>query len=103
MRAFTPPGAALLWGGSGHAPISTRRYSYRYGRWYPTTAEFVYLGPMPRKPGPRKKFLTVGGKVRESVYLSPDEEQALEERAAKVLASKSEIMRRALRKYLGLD
>jgi hypothetical protein len=61
------------------------------------------MATKPEPPRERKKFTTRGGKIRESVYLSPDEEVALEARAAKAGASKSEIMRRALRAYLKID
>lgn len=62
--------------------------------------------PMPRKPDAsreRRKFITKGGLIRETVYLYADEEQALEARAVKAGASKSEIVRRALRQYLKID
>jgi hypothetical protein len=52
---------------------------------------------------PRQKHTTTGGLTRETAYLYEDEESALEERAAKERCSKSEIMRRALRAYLGID
>jgi hypothetical protein len=59
---------------------------------------------MPRKPeGPRKKLITKGGLIRETIYLYADEELALEDRAVKAGASKSEIVRRALRAFLKLD
>lgn len=44
-----------------------------------------------------------GGLVRETAYLYPDEEEALEERARKARCSKSEVIRRALRRYLDLE
>lgn len=52
---------------------------------------------------PRQKHTTSGGLTRETAYLYDDEEKALEERAAKERCSKSEIMRRALRAYLGIE
>jgi DNA-directed RNA polymerase sigma subunit (sigma70/sigma32) len=56
---------------------------------------------MPKKASPdRSKFTTKGGLIRETAYLHPDEEKALEDRAKKQRTSKSEIMRRALRLYL---
>jgi hypothetical protein len=64
---------------------------------------------MPRKTKPSeptregKKHVTRGGLVRETAYLYPDEEQALEERAEKERCSKSEVIRRALRVYLRID
>jgi len=41
--------------------------------------------------------------VREVAYLHADEAEALEKRAAKERASKSEIIRRALREFLGVE
>jgi len=41
--------------------------------------------------------------VRETAYLYPDEEEALEERARKARCSKSEVIRRALRRYVDLE
>jgi metal-responsive CopG/Arc/MetJ family transcriptional regulator len=41
--------------------------------------------------------------VREIGYVHPDESRALAERAKKERASKSEIIRRALRAYLGIE
>lgn len=68
------------------------------------------LAPMPRKSTPPsgsrrdgKKHVTKGGLVRETAYLYPDEEEALEERAKKERCSKSELIRRALRQYLGIE
>lgn len=52
---------------------------------------------------PRQKHITKGGLTRETAYLYEDEEIALEARAAKERCSKSEIMRRALRAYLGIE
>ena len=72
----------------------------------PLEARLSIFGPMPRKPDAsreRRKFTTKGGLIRETVYLYADEEQALEARAAKAGASKSEIVRRALRAFLKLD
>jgi hypothetical protein len=60
---------------------------------------------MPKPPGaPRKrrKLTTKGGLTRETAYLYDDEESALERRAERERCSKSEIVRRALRAYLGL-
>jgi hypothetical protein len=62
---------------------------------------------MPKERGAsrerRKLITTKGGLIRETAYLYEDEEAALEERAKKERASKSEIMRRALRAYLGIE
>lgn len=57
----------------------------------------------PRAPGKRRKHVTRGGLTRETAYLYEDEEQALEERAERERSSKSEIIRRALREYLGIS
>ena len=60
---------------------------------------------MPKRDGsPREKqkHTTKGGLTRETAYLYEDEERALEERAARERCSKSEVMRRALRAYLGI-
>ncbi|HXO18618.1 MAG TPA: CopG family transcriptional regulator [Thermoanaerobaculia bacterium] len=54
-------------------------------------------------PQPRKKHTTKGGLVREVAYLYEDEEGALEARAERERCSKSEIIRRALREYLGIE
>jgi predicted transcriptional regulator len=59
---------------------------------------------MPKKaPRERRKFTTKGGLTRETCYLFDDEQEALEQRAKKERTSKSEIMRRALRAYLGIE
>ena len=60
---------------------------------------------MPKRDGAsreKQKHTTKGGLTRETAYLYDDEEQALEERAARERCSKSEIMRRALRSYLDI-
>lgn len=54
-------------------------------------------------PRDKRKHVTKGGLTRETAYLYEDEESALELRAEKERTSKSEIMRRALRAYLGID
>jgi hypothetical protein len=56
-----------------------------------------------KSPQQRRKHTTKGGLTRETAYLYDDEELALEMRAEKERTSKSEIMRRALRKYLGIE
>jgi hypothetical protein len=61
---------------------------------------------MPKRDGTlreRQKHITLGGLTRETAYLYDDEEQALEERASRERCSKSEIIRRALRSYLGVE
>jgi hypothetical protein len=57
-----------------------------------------------KKPeaGSRKPF-TSRGLVREVSYLHPDEVEALAEKAKKERTSKAEIIRRALRAYLGIE
>jgi hypothetical protein len=107
-----PARGRFVWGGSGHAPIS-RGCSLMHAELQLNLTVYhfrpgclVVLVPMQRKPEgthERKKFITQGGKVRETVYLFENEEEALEARAKKLHASKSEIMRRAIRAYLGLD
>lgn len=60
---------------------------------------------MPKRDGllrEKQKHTTKGGLTRETAYLYDDEERALEERAARERCSKSEVMRRALRNYLGI-
>lgn len=49
------------------------------------------------------KYRTHGGLTRETAYLYDDEDCALEERAKKERCSKSEVIRRALRRYLGVE
>jgi ribbon-helix-helix CopG family protein len=50
-----------------------------------------------------RKAATARGLVREVSYLHPDEAEALEKRAELKRVSKSEIIRRALRAYLGIE
>lgn len=52
---------------------------------------------------PARRTATSRGLVREVAYLHPDESEALEQRAKKERTSKSEIIRRALRAYLGVE
>lgn len=62
------------------------------------------LGMTERTESPRtRKPFTGRGLVREVSYLHEDEAQALEQRAKKERASKAEIIRRALRAYLGIE
>jgi hypothetical protein len=49
------------------------------------------------------KHRTRGGLTRETAYLYDDEDGALEKRAQKERCSKSEVIRRALRRYLGIE
>ena len=61
---------------------------------------------MPKRDGtPREKqkHTTKGGLTRETAYLYEDEERALEARASRERCSKSEVIRRALRTYLGVE
>ena len=51
----------------------------------------------PRKPA------TSRGLIREVTYLHADEEEALVLRALKERVSKAEILRRAARRYLGIE
>ena len=56
-----------------------------------------------RNPEGLRRPATAGGLVREVAYLHPDELAALEQRAKRERCSKSEIIRRALRSYLGVE
>ncbi len=67
---------------------------------------------MPRKraapkvpQGPRGGLTTVtkSGMVRKTLWLHEDEAEALRERAYKDRRSESEIMRQALRRFLGIE
>jgi hypothetical protein len=60
------------------------------------------MAEKPRPPQRRRKHVTRGGLTRETAYLYEDEERALEERAKRERCSKSEVIRRALREYLGI-
>lgn len=55
------------------------------------------------KGGAGRKRFSGTNLVREVSYIHEDEARALEERAKKERASKSEIIRRALRAYLGIE
>jgi hypothetical protein len=50
-----------------------------------------------------RKPSTARGLVREVSYLHPDEAEALKKRAELKRVSKAEIIRRALRAYLGIE
>lgn len=65
----------------------------------------VYPRRMPERKQHReeRKPATARGLVREVSYLHPDEAEALEKRAEVKRVSKSEIIRRALRAYLGIE
>jgi len=56
-----------------------------------------------RKPGAEGRTETKGGLLREVAYFSQDEVEALEKRAKKEISSKSSIIRRAVRAYLGIE
>lgn len=56
-----------------------------------------------KKAKPERKPFAGTNLVREVSYVHEDEARALEERAKKERASKSEIIRRALRAYLGIE
>jgi hypothetical protein len=52
--------------------------------------------------GGRRRPATTRGLIREVSYLHPDEAEALQQRAEEKKISKSELIRRALRIYLGI-
>jgi hypothetical protein len=56
-----------------------------------------------KDPGRIRKPATPRGLIREVSYLHPDEVAALTRRAEEKRCSKSEVIRRALRKYLGIE
>jgi hypothetical protein len=58
--------------------------------------------PKKRKPAARKA-VTSRGLVRESTYLHRDEEEALVAYAERRQISKAEVLRRALRAFLGVE
>jgi hypothetical protein len=59
--------------------------------------------PKEKKEAQARKPATARGLVREVCYLHPDEVEALTRRAELKKSSRSEIMRRALRAYLGIE
>jgi hypothetical protein len=64
------------------------------------------LSPVPKRettPSPPRKAFTGRGLIREVSYLHGDEAEALAKRATKDRCSKAEIIRRALRTYLGIE
>jgi hypothetical protein len=66
---------------------------------------FRYSPPMPsaKKGEPKRRPFTSRGLIREVSYLHPDEAEALARRAQEKRLSKSEVIRRALRRYLGIE
>lgn len=64
---------------------------------YPLSMAESEEAPKTRKPA------TGRGLMREISYLHPDEAEALAERARKERTSKAEVIRRALRAYLGIE
>ena len=56
-----------------------------------------------KKPSSDRRPATTRGLVREVSYLHPDEEEALVKQAEQKRCSKAEIIRRALRAYLGIE
>jgi hypothetical protein len=56
-----------------------------------------------KNQGRTRKPATPRGLIREVSYLHPDEVAALARRADEKRCSKSEVIRRALRKYLGIE
>lgn len=72
------------------------------------TGDFASFGRMAARPaakkGKRRPRPTVGrGLVREVSYLHPDEETALVNYAARKRISKAEVIRQALRAFLGVE
>ena len=60
--------------------------------------------PRPRKDeSPERKPATTRGLIREVSYLHPDEAAALAKRAEQKRVSKSEVIRQAIRSYLGIE
>jgi hypothetical protein len=59
--------------------------------------------PKERKEPQERKPATARGLIREVCYLHPEEVEGLARRADLKMVSKSEIMRRALRSYLGIE
>ena len=58
--------------------------------------------PELKSSSPRRKFFTGTRLIREVTYVHQDEAEALAARAEHERCSKAEILRRALRAYLGL-
>jgi Ribbon-helix-helix protein, copG family len=65
--------------------------------------DYTQSMPTEKKEPRERKPATSRGLVREVCYLHPDEVEALVRRAETKMVSKSEIMRRALRGYLGIE
>lgn len=59
--------------------------------------------PKSERDREERKPATARGLVREVSYLHPDEAEALKKRAELKRVSKAEIIRRALRSYLGIE
>lgn len=60
--------------------------------------------PRPRKDkSPERKPATTRGLIREVSYLHPDEAEALAKRAEQKRVSKSEVIRQAIRSFLGIE
>lgn len=57
---------------------------------------------MPKEHRPKREP-TVGKLYREVAYLHVDEAKGLEEAAERLRCSKSEVIRRALREFLGIE
>jgi hypothetical protein len=68
-------------------------------------AESAILPGVPKREKPKapRKPFTGTGLIREVSYLHEDEARLLEASAEKERCSKSEIIRRALRAYLGIE
>lgn len=57
----------------------------------------------PRGPRGGLTTITPGGKIRKSILLNPDEEEALRDRAYRQRVTESSLVREALRTFLGLN
>jgi hypothetical protein len=58
---------------------------------------------MPQREPPGKRQPTKGNLYREVAYLHQDEAEAVEEAARKLRTSKSEVIRRAVRAFFGIE
>jgi hypothetical protein len=63
----------------------------------------VGMSRAPKEARPDRRPATTRGLIREVSYLHPDEEEALVKQAEQKRCSKAEIIRRALRAYLGIE
>jgi hypothetical protein len=58
---------------------------------------------MPTRQPPERRQPTKGKLFREVTYLHEDEEQAVEQAARKLRTSRSEVIRRAVRAFFGIE